>query len=98
MNGISVTIIALNEEANIRACLESVSWADDIIVSDTGSVDSTAEICRGRGARVFSDGWLGFGRQKNLCAGRARHDWILNIDADETVPPELKEEILRAVK
>lgn len=98
MNEISVTIIALNEEADIKACLESVSWADDIIVSDTGSTDSTVEICRGRGARVFSDEWLGFGKQKNLCAGRARHDWILNVDADETVTPELKQEILSAVR
>lgn len=96
MERITVTIIALNEEANIRDCLESVRWADEIIVSDTGSTDRTAEICAEYGAKVFRDKWLGFGAQKNLCASRAQNDWILNIDADESVTPELKDEIIQA--
>lgn len=95
---ITVTIITLNEEANIRDCLESVQWADEVIISDSGSSDRTAEICSAFGARVFRDEWLGFGRQKNLCQERAANPWILNIDADERVTPELREEILRAVK
>ncbi len=98
MEKISVTIIALNEENNIRECLESVKWADEIVVSDSGSVDRTIEICRGFGAKVYSDKWYGFGKQKNLCAARAANDFILNIDADERVTPELRDEILKAVK
>ncbi len=98
MENISVTIIALNEEDNIRECLESVKWADEIIVSDSGSSDRTAGICREAGAKVYFDAWSGFGKQKNLCAGRARNNFILNIDADERITPELKEEILKAAE
>ncbi len=94
---ITVTIIVLNEEANIRDCLESVRWADEVIVSDSGSADNTAELCRKRGAKVFQDQWLGYGRQKNLCQDRAANEWILNVDADERIPPELREEIQAAV-
>lgn len=97
MEKISVTIITLNEEGNIRDCLESVRWADEILVSDSGSADKTAEICREYGAKVFNDKWLGFGRQKNQIAGRAKNNWVLNIDADERVTPELKDEISKAV-
>ena len=93
MQKVSVTIITLNEETNIRACLESVKWADEILVSDSGSSDRTVEICKEYGAKVFNDVWLGFGKQKNLIASRARNNWILNIDADERVTPELKKEI-----
>ncbi len=98
MEKVSVTIIALNEEKNIRDCLESVKWADEIIVSDSGSTDSTVEICREYGARVSSDEWLGFGRQKNLCGDRARNLWVFNIDADERVTAELKAEIAEVIK
>jgi glycosyltransferase involved in cell wall biosynthesis len=93
MEKVSATIIVLNEETNIRDCLESVRWADEIIVSDTGSTDKTVELCETFGARVYKDQWRGYGAQKNLCAERARNDWILNIDADERVSPELKAEI-----
>jgi glycosyltransferase involved in cell wall biosynthesis len=93
MEKVSATIIVLNEEKNIRDCLESVGWADEIIVSDTGSTDKTVELCQSFGARVYQDRWRGYGAQKNLCAERARNDWILNIDADERVTPGLKAEI-----
>lgn len=63
MQKISVTIITLNEEANIRACLESVKWADEILVSDSGSSDRTVEICKEYGAKVFNDRWEGFEEQ-----------------------------------
>lgn len=96
MGKISVTIIVLNEEHNLPDCLESVRWADEVIVSDTGSTDATAEICRAYGAKVYTDSWLGFGAQKNLCAERAKNAWVLNLDADERVTPELKEEIIGA--
>lgn len=93
MQKFSVTIITLNEEANIRACLESVKWADEILVSDSGSSDKTIEICKEYGAKVFIDEWHGFGKQKNLIASRAKNNWILNIDADERITPDLKAEI-----
>src|SRR3972149_2477638 len=93
MQKVSATIITLNEEKNIRACLESVKWADEILVSDSGSNDKTVEICKEYDARVFFDAWLGFGKQKNLIAGRAKNNWILNIDADERITPDLKKEI-----
>ena len=93
MEKISVTIITLNEEANICACLESVQWVDEILVSDSGSSDRTVEICQEYGAKVFNDGWLGFGKQKNLIAGKAKNNWILNIDADERVTSDLRKEI-----
>lgn len=98
MGKISVTIITLNEEGSIRDCLESVKWADEILVSDSGSADRTVDICREYGAKVFSDDWLGFGRQKNRVAARAKNDWVLNIDADERVTPGLKDEILPAAE
>jgi len=93
MQKISVTLITLNEGSNIRACLESVKWADEILVSDSGSNDKTVEICKKYGAKVFFDTWLGFGKQKNLIAGRANNNWILNIDADERVTSDLRVEI-----
>ncbi|MFQ5441398.1 MAG: glycosyltransferase family 2 protein [Thermodesulfobacteriota bacterium] len=93
MKKITVTIITLNEEANIGECLESVKWADEIIVSDSGSTDRTVEICTRYGAKVYADRWLGFGRQKNLCQARAANTWILNLDSDERVTPGLAREI-----
>ncbi|MFQ5587049.1 MAG: glycosyltransferase family 2 protein, partial [Thermodesulfobacteriota bacterium] len=98
MEKLSVTIITLNEEENIRDCLESVRWAEEVVVSDSGSSDGTVSICGEYDARVFSDEWLGFGKQKNLCIDRASHDWILNIDADERVTPGLRGEIERVVR
>ena len=93
MQKVSVTIITMNEEANIQACLESVSWADEILVSDSGSSDRTIEICREYNAKIFNDKWLGFGKQKNLIASRAKNNLVLNIDADERVTPDLRKEI-----
>ena len=94
---ISVTIITLNEEANIRECLESVKWAGEVIVSDSGSTDGTVRICEELGAKVFRDDWLGYGAQKNRAAGRASGEWIFNIDADERVTDGLRDEMVRAV-
>lgn len=86
---LSVIIITKNEAANIRACLESVAWADEIIVVDSGSSDATAEICEEFGARVYVHDWPGFGVQKNRALGYATHEWVFSIDADERVTPEL---------
>ncbi|MFQ5480321.1 MAG: glycosyltransferase family 2 protein [Thermodesulfobacteriota bacterium] len=97
MEKVSVTIITLNEEANIGECLESLKWADEIIVSDSKSTDRTVEICRSYGARVYTDEWLGFGAQKNLCQSRAKNQWIFNIDADERAAPGFGEEVARVL-
>jgi len=87
---LSVIIITKNEAANIRACLESVAWADEIIVVDAGSSDATAEICRESGAKVYVHDWPGFGVQKNRALGYATNEWVFSIDADERVTPELR--------
>lgn len=97
MSSISVTIITKNEAANIRACIESVAWADEIIVVDSGSADGTVEICRELGAQVFVHDWPGFGAQKNRALDYASMDWVLSLDADERVTPELRAEIETAI-
>jgi glycosyltransferase involved in cell wall biosynthesis len=87
---LSVCIITLNEEANIVRTLESVRGiADEIIVVDSGSTDATAALAQARGARVFSEPWKGFAGQKNSALAKATCDWILSLDADEEVSPEL---------
>ena len=93
---VSVAIITLNEEANIRRCLESVRWADEIIVVDCGSTDDTVKICEEYGCRVFNHEWEGYARQKNFAIGKATGDWVLSLDADEEVTPDLAQEILSA--
>jgi glycosyltransferase involved in cell wall biosynthesis len=95
---LSVIIITRNEAANIRACIETVAWADEVIVVDSGSHDGTVEICRELGAFVYLHDWPGFGPQKNRALGYAKHDWVLSIDADERVTKELREEIVAAIR
>jgi glycosyltransferase involved in cell wall biosynthesis len=90
---LSVTIITLNEEANIRRTLESVRWADEIIVLDSGSTDRTEAICHEFTDKIFHQDWLGFGSQKNAAIDRATGDWVLSLDADEPIEPELGAEI-----
>jgi len=97
MEKISVAIITRNEEGNIRDCLESVTWADDVVVVDNGSTDRTLEICREYGARVFSEEWKGYAGQKNSAIEKTRHEWVLSLDADERVTPELRREMEAAV-
>ena len=96
MEKLSVTIITKNEEKNIARCLESVKWADEIVVLDTNSTDRTVEICRQFTDKIFCVDWNGYGKQKNLCADRTSNNWVLNIDSDEEISPEGAEEI-RAV-
>ena len=88
MQKISVIIITKNEQKNIARCLESVRWADEIVVLDSFSTDSTIEICRRFTDKVFQGEWQGYGVQKNSCASKATNKWLLNIDADEVVLPE----------
>ena len=91
---LSVIIIAFNEIHHIEACLASVSFADEIVVVDSGSTDGTIERARELGARVtVTDDWPGFGPQKNRALDLATGDWILSLDADERVTPELAREI-----
>jgi len=90
---LSVTIITLNEARHIEACLASVAWADDILVVDSGSTDGTADLARAAGVRVIVKDWPGYAAQKNYAAGEAQYDWILSVDADERVTPELAAEV-----
>lgn len=93
MTPVSVTVITRDEAANIEACLGSVAWADDVLVVDCGSTDRTVEIAKAKGARVIVKDWPGYGAQKNFAATQAAHEWILSVDADERVTPELASEI-----
>lgn len=95
---ISVYIITKNEEKNIRAALASVSWADEIIIVDSGSTDSTVEIAKKAGAIVFDEPFCGFVEQKNSAMNHCSCDWVLNLDADEEITPELEKSIREAVK
>ncbi len=95
---VSVTIITFNEERNIARALESVRWADEIVVVDSGSIDRTLEIARSYTDKVYVRDWPGYAAQKQRALELASHDWILSIDADEVVTPELKQEILEVLK
>ena len=95
---ISATIITYNEERNIPRAIESLRCADEIIVVDSGSSDRTVEIAEKLGARVVESAWPGYANQKNLAAERAAHDWILSLDADESLSEALEAEIWRLKK
>jgi glycosyltransferase involved in cell wall biosynthesis len=90
---LSVTVITKNESANLGAALESVSWADEIVVVDSESTDDTLGIARRFTDRVATRAWPGYVAQKNHAASLASHDWILSLDADERVTPELAAEV-----
>ena len=95
---LSVVIITRNEAAVIARCLESVAWADELIVLDAGSADETARLAGECGAKVHvAPDWPGFGPQKNRALDLATCDWVLSLDADEWVTPELRAEIARAL-
>jgi len=91
---ISVVIIAKNEAYNLQRLLPSVSWADEILVADTGSNDATAESAEKLGARVIELSWEGFGKTKQKAVNAAKYDWILSIDADEEVSAALQNKLL----
>lgn len=94
---LSAIIITKNSGATIRRCVESVAWADEIVVVDSGSTDRTLEICRELGAAVHvTADWPGHGPQKNRALALAGGDWIFSLDADEWVTPELHSELARA--
>ncbi len=95
---LSVTIVSLNEEAHISEALDSASWAAERIVVDCGSTDRTVEIAKAKGARVIHNAWPGYGQQKNFAQAQATQPWVLNIDADERIGPELRAEIEQAIQ
>lgn len=98
MAKLSVIIITKNEAENIRACLESVKWADEIIVVDSGSSDATVEICREWGAQVHEHDWPGFGMQKNRALSYATNEWVFSLDADERVTADLQAQLIKAME
>lgn len=95
---LSVVVITKNEAHCIGDCLRSVAFADEVIVLDSGSSDGTVDICRGLGARVEITDWPGFGPQKNRALDFASGDWVLSLDADETVSEALRDEILMVME
>ncbi len=90
---ISVVIITRNEEKNIGRCLNSVRWADEIVMVDSGSADLTLEIGRQSGCRIIQKEWLGFGPMKRFAVSLASNDWVLSLDADEEVTEALRNRI-----
>jgi glycosyltransferase involved in cell wall biosynthesis len=97
--GLSVIVITRNEQERIRDCLASLAFAGEIIVVDNASTDATAEIARAAGAQVHhAPDWPGFGPQKNRALALATRPWVLSIDADERVTPELRDEIVSVVQ
>jgi len=93
-----VTIITRDAAVQLPACLASVSFADEILVLDSGSVDDTGSVARSAGARFEHQDWLGFGPQKQEAVRRATHDWILALDADEHLSPALQAAIMAALE
>ncbi len=94
---ISVVIIAKNAASQIAACIDSVTFAAEVLVVDSGSEDETRAIADVRGCRVVEKEWLGFGRQKQFAVGEATYDWVLCLDVDERVTPQLQESIRAAM-
>ncbi|MGA2906187.1 MAG: glycosyltransferase family 2 protein [Terracidiphilus sp.] len=93
MQSLSVAIVACNEAENIRRTLASVAWANEINLVDSGSTDKTVEIAKSFGARIFYESWKGYGPQVNSALDKCTCEWILNLDADEWLTPELASEI-----
>ena len=96
---VTVMIFTLNEEIHLPSCLDALRWADDVVIVDSFSSDATESIARDNGARFFQNAFTGFGSQRNWALDNTapRHEWILVLDADERVTPELADEIGRVV-
>lgn len=94
---LSVTIITKNEEANLRRCLESVRFADEIIVLDSGSTDATLAIAKEYTDKVYTSDWQGYGIQKQRALDYATGTWVFNLDADEVASPKLQKAIQAAI-
>ncbi|MDD5362440.1 MAG: glycosyltransferase family 2 protein [Ignavibacteria bacterium] len=94
---LSVTIICKNEENHLRECLESVKWADEIIVVDSLSTDDTVSIAMEYTHKVFLQKWQGYAKQREFALSKTTNDWVFPLDADERCSPELKDEILSII-
>jgi glycosyltransferase involved in cell wall biosynthesis len=90
---VTLLVIARNEAPALGRCLDSVPFAAEKLVIDSGSTDGTQEVAQRHGARVIHQDWLGFGPQRNFASTQATHDWILTLDADEALSPELADEL-----
>ena len=97
-NRLSVVIISKNEEKFIADAVKSASFADEVLVLDSGSTDATCMIAKNLGARVEHQDWLGFGLQKNKAVALAQHDWVFVLDSDERITLDLQTEILQTLK
>jgi glycosyltransferase involved in cell wall biosynthesis len=97
LNPLSAVLITRNAAAVLEPCLDSLAFADEIVVVDSASTDATADLAARKGARVVQKEWLGFGRQKQFAVEQARHDWVLCVDADERVSPQLAASIKAAL-
>jgi glycosyltransferase involved in cell wall biosynthesis len=95
---LSVAIITRNAASQLERCLASVAFAEEVVVVDSGSTDGTVELAERHGARVVRKEWLGFGAQKQFAVDAASHDWVLCLDADESLSPELREAIAEELK
>lgn len=95
---VSVVVIAYNDEPNMRPCLESVTWADELIVVDSFSTDRTEAIAREFTEKIFQHEFHGFGRLRNAAMAHASHEWIFSLDTDERATPEIREEICRTIE
>jgi glycosyltransferase involved in cell wall biosynthesis len=94
---LSVAIVTLNEEANLPRTLASVAWADEIVIVDSGSTDATPAIAQSYGARFLTEPWRGFAAQKNFALSLCTSEWVLSLDADESVTPELAASIQKTL-
>src|SRR3954452_20573067 len=95
---VTVFILSFNEARQLRAVLESVKWADEIIIVDSFSTDGTVEIAREYNARIISSKFCGFGQLRNLALDASSNDWMLSIDSDERCTPELAAETRREAR
>lgn len=90
---LSAVVITLNEEENLPRCLKSLGWVTEVLVVDSGSTDRTREIAENAGVRVLQHAWEGYGQQKNWGLAQTKEPWVLFLDADEEVSPELRREL-----
>ncbi|MCL2144429.1 MAG: glycosyltransferase family 2 protein [Endomicrobia bacterium] len=98
MRKVSAYIITKNVEKHIKACVESVKWADEIIVVDSFSADATVDIAKEMGCKVILNKFEGFGAQRNFALEQCSYEWVICLDSDERISPELKEEIVLQLK
>ena len=94
---LSAVLITRNAAAVLEPCLDSLAFADEVVIVDSSSTDGTADVATRKGARVVQKEWLGFGRQKQFAVEQASHDWVLCLDADERVSPRLAQSIEQAL-